>query len=351
MDDSLNLQRCSCFAKRRACRAFTLVELLVVIAIIGILIALLLPAVQAARESGRRAQCTNHLRQIGLALHHYTNTHKTLPFGNWNRWDGDPPPAPPPPEPLKHVESRGSTLHLLLPYLELQNLFEQFDFSDPSKRIEDQKTPVLFRDLRQINVPGFVCPSTSHEVGNLTVRSATYAASSGPRRVTEAGPIRGEPCECVHGWNAYSVTNIGRLSAPGPFGNLNSVRWRAGVRPTTFTMIIDGLSNTIFYGETRPQCSSVARAPWAGSVNGSGEMVTTVPINFPSCGDEPTYRTVDGCKTYCNQNVSLGFKSNHPGGAMFLFGDGSVSFIAQTIDHQTYQYLGYVSDGQAVNRP
>jgi prepilin-type N-terminal cleavage/methylation domain-containing protein len=331
--------------------AFTLVELLIVIAIIGILVSLLLPAIQAARESARRAQCINQLKQIGIALHSYNNNHKSLPFGSWNRWDGDPPPAPPPPTPLDHVESGGSALHLILPFLELQSVYEQFDFSDPTKIIEAQKLPVPFTALRQQRIAGFICPSTAHEVANLPVVSTTYAASSGPRQVSEAGPIRGEPCECIHGYNAYAMTKIGKLSAPGPFGTINSVRVRQGVRATRLEMITDGLTNTIFFGETRPNCSSVARAPWAGSTNGSGEMSTVIPINYPSCGDLKTWRGTNGCKTYCNQNVSLGFKSNHPGGVLFLWGDGSVSFVQEEIDHQLFQYLGAISDGSGKTRP
>jgi prepilin-type N-terminal cleavage/methylation domain-containing protein/prepilin-type processing-associated H-X9-DG protein len=331
--------------------AFTLVELLVVIAIIGILVGLLLPAVQAARESARRTQCVNHLKQIGLAIHSYSNSYQTLPYGSWNRWDAVPPPAPPPPTLLPHVESRGTTLHFLLPYLEMQNLYEQFDFSDPLSILENQKTPVPFAVLQKFSVPGFVCPSTAQEAANLNVTISTYAASSGPRRISAAGPIRGQPCECLHPYNAYAVTNNGKMMAPGPFGTTNSVRAKNGVQPTRLETVIDGLSNTIFFGETRPNCSSVVRSPWASSVNGCGEMTTVIPLNYPSCGDLKTWRNVDGCKTYCNQNVSLGFKSNHRGGVMFLFGDGSVSFVQEGIDHATLQFLGGMADGRAVSRP
>jgi prepilin-type N-terminal cleavage/methylation domain-containing protein/prepilin-type processing-associated H-X9-DG protein len=327
---------------------FTLVELLVVIAIIGILSALLLPAVQAARESARRTQCTNQLKQIGLALHQYHNTYNSLPFGNWNRWATDPPP----PAAVDHLESRGSALHLIMPFMELQAVVNQIDFARTrTELIETQTTPVPFFKLRAQRVAAFICPSTVQEVADLVVSSSTYAGSAGPQSLTQSGPVRGQPCTCVQPYNAYAIPRPRMAAAPGPFGQINSVREQLGVQATTFGQIRDGLSNTIFFGETRPKCTAVARLSWAHSNNGCGTISTIVPINYDSCGDLNTWRSVDGCKTSCNANVELGFKSNHPGGAMFLFGDGSVTFLSQTIDHQTYQYLGAMSDLRAVTRP
>jgi prepilin-type N-terminal cleavage/methylation domain-containing protein/prepilin-type processing-associated H-X9-DG protein len=337
------------FYRLTLCSGFTLVELLVVIAIIGILVSLLLPAVQSVRESARRTQCANHLKQIGLALHSYHNTHNSLPIGSWALWGATP--APPIPEPLPLIESRGSTLHAILPYVEMQNVFEQFEFNS-NKLIEDQTQPIPFLQLRQQSISLFVCPSTAQEVANLTVASSTYAASCGPKSLSDDGPARGQPCSCINTFNSpWSMPRIRTLTAPGPFGRTYSTLAQQGAKATQFPQIIDGLTNTIFFGEMRPKCTSVARASWANSNNGCGVISTIIPINLNTCGDVRTWRNVDGCRTICNENLALGFKSNHPGGAEFLFGDGSVTLLNEAIDHQVYQDLGAMADGHAVTRP
>ncbi|MGE0759398.1 MAG: DUF1559 domain-containing protein, partial [Pirellulaceae bacterium] len=109
--------------------------------------------------------------------------------------------------------------------------------------------------------------------------------------------------------------------------------------------VTDGLSNTIFFGEVRPRCSEHARNGWSTSNNGNGYCTTLIPINFDSCNDSST----DPCQRSCNWNTEVGFKSAHAGGANYLLGDGSVRFIAQTLDHGVYQALGGKQDG-AVTR-
>ena len=145
--------RCRSVANRsrsssgRRRRGFTLVELLVVIAIIGILIALLLPAVQAAREAARRMQCSNNLKQIGLALHNYHTTNKAFPPGAfWVCPEGE--------------LWRGSILIRLLPYIEQQPLYDQFDFTVPTDGQTEANTGTL---LVANIVPPYVCPSDTNE--------------------------------------------------------------------------------------------------------------------------------------------------------------------------------------------
>jgi len=115
--------------------------------------------------------------------------------------------------------------------------------------------------------------------------------------------------------------------------------------------ITDGTSNTIFMGEVRADCSGHVQVGWSHSNKWGG--YTQVPINFDSCRTlaQATAMGLDPCYSTCNWNAEVGFKSRHPGGAQFAIGDGSVQFIAETIDMQTYQYLGSRNDGKAAQFP
>ncbi|MDZ7618269.1 MAG: DUF1559 domain-containing protein [Patescibacteria group bacterium] len=304
---------------RRILRGFTLVELLVVITIIGILIGLLLPAVQSAREAARRMQCSNNLKQIGLALHLYESANSTFPPGAY--WYGTDSDA-----------YRGSILCLLLPYLEQQSLFDQFDYT---KRIDDQKLP-NGQEIASTIVSVYVCPSDSNR-GLYNGRAIhNYAASAGPT----AHGNNSENCSCpsAMSWNTYALT---------PYGNISGMFFRRN-DPKSIADCRDGLSNTILFGEVRRDCSVHIRQGWVRSNNGNGLVATMVPMNVDSCRDGASH---DPCLQPCNWNLELAFKSSHPGGVTFLFGDGSVHFLSQSIDHWTYQYLGARADGRPASIP
>ena len=306
---------------------FTLVELLVVIAIIGILIALLLPAVQAAREAARRMQCSNNLKQIGLALHNYHNTNKCFPPGSF--WYG-----------TDYANYRGSILVRLLPFLEQQPLYDLFDFKNSAGvSIDNQTLPGSSEFIQSTIVPVYVCPSDNHP-GVLNGRALhNYAASIGPTTHYDNPDCR---CPGYDSWNAYAPDPWGgrygsATRFAGPF-----FRWPVNTQ-TKIRDCTDGLSSTIYFGEVRPMCSAHNSNGWGSSNNGQGLTSTIVPINYDSCNETGT---TDGCQRPCNWNTELGFKSRHPGGAQFLFGDGSVHFLPETIDHWNYQYLGAKADGQ-----
>jgi prepilin-type N-terminal cleavage/methylation domain-containing protein len=299
-------------------KGFTLVELLVVIAIIGILVALLLPAVQAAREAARRAQCTNNLKQIGLALHNYHDKRKVLPPGSF--WGGLVNPY------------RGSILVHILPEMEQQPLYDQIDFTT----LVDSQS-INGKPLSQISITGYVCPSNPDGGFRNGTAVHSYAANQGPTQ-----QIDNANCSCSESaaWNAYGLSPYGNAqNFAGPFSRL--------AKSTRFADITDGLSNTIFFGEVLSQCSSHVRSGWVGSNNANGLAGTLIPINYNSCDDA----NANGCQRSCNWNTELGFKSKHPGGALFLLGDGSVRFIPQTVDHWTYNYLGSRNDGKPVEIP
>ena len=304
----------------RCSTGFTLVELLVVIAIIGILVSLLLPAVQSAREAARRMQCQNNLKQIGLALHNYHTAHDSFPPGSY--WYGS-----------NYDNYRGSILILLLPFIEQQNLFDNFDYT---VRIDDQTFPDTSL-LGSTEVAVYRCPSDNNR-GLLNGRAIhNYAASNGP-----TAHIDNPNCKCSEGagWNAYALSPYENPNDfAGPFYRRNN--------PTTITDCRDGLSNTIYFGEVRRDCSRHTQQGWARSNNGNGLVSTQVPMNVNTCDESDP----NPCRQPCNWSTELAFKSAHPGGVLFLFGDGSVHFLSESIDHWNYQYLGAKADGEVATIP
>jgi prepilin-type N-terminal cleavage/methylation domain-containing protein/prepilin-type processing-associated H-X9-DG protein len=309
---------------------FTLVELLVVITIIGILIALLLPAVQAAREAARLSQCTNNLKQIGLAVLSYEQVHGLLPAGsywlqsdwNWVKYGGP--------------TNGGTILIRLLPYIEQQALYDQFDFK---KVVDGQTVKSTTRYIGATIVPTYLCPSdpSSLDLNVSGLAMHNYIASAGPITLVDNASCA---CASSGNWNQYAMAQSCPLgTGPGVF-SANSVN-------CSVAEIRDGLSNTILFGESRPACSTEGSSGWAWSNNGEGVGATTYPINYNTCEkDSP-----DPCHRPDNWTLQYGFKSLHPGGAAFLFGDGSVHFLTENIDHQNYQYLGAKADGHAAQVP
>ncbi len=315
----------------RRCRGFTLVELLVVIAIIGVLIGLLLPAVQAARESARRISCSNNLKQLGLAAHGHHDSHQTLPPGGEWRYDmpwvsGIPSPNP----------EKGGVLVRLLPYIEENALYSGIDF-DSNTNVRQQT--VGGKQVGQTVISGFKCPSDIHKgvVPGTSTAFSNYGGNYGP---TGSGGTGNPNCSCALTYDTLRPkTGFNQDNPAGPFTR------RGNKFTCTFTDIPDGLSATILFGEIRVECSNHGRQGWATSNNGQGLFTTLYPLNFDSCKPDVAAAGGDGCGALCNWKTEFGFKARHAGVIGFVMADGAVRVISESADPAALQLLGCRDDG------
>lgn len=318
-------------------KAFTLVELLVVIAIIGILIALLLPAVQAARVAARRTQCRNQLKQIGIALHNYHSARKVLPGGA--AYDGDA---------VSRWLPGGNWVILAMPYMEERGIYDSIDHK---ARLMD----VVNRNAVKQVVNGLICPADPDASQPLlkgrnfgaghpspdVQPGLWYAGCTGP---THDGNLMTDGCPycpdrtpsnsnfCCQGFNigTWGSPNgsIAQHSFAGMFG-----RCPKGIR---FQKVSDGLSHTLMVGESLPtECLLLSLYTQNFPVTG-----TLIPLNtFVTMGPTATFQQ------------ACGFKSRHPGGVHFAMGDGSVHFVEENINFRIYNNLGSRAGNEAVALP
>lgn len=290
----------------KAIRGFTLIELLVVIAIIAILIALLLPAVQQAREAARRSSCKNNLKQIGLALHNYLDTHSVLPYG-W-AWDTGYGP---------YTRSRETWMQQILPYIDQAPLYNAY--------IQEDFAYTHGSSHRFSIIPALVCPSNP---------SANFSIA-----------FRGNYGMCAGKTNE----SWGSVTGDGMFYRYSKTKFRD---------VTDGTSNTIMGGEgvARPNGPS-ASTPWGevgnywggGSTHHGSAFNTAEPPNSPvpdcnySCANYdmaqfPCAGTNAGPVT-CTGTRRTYSRSFHVGGVHILLADGAVRFISDNIDLGTWQAL------------
>lgn len=284
---------------------FTLVELLVVIAIIGILIALLLPAVQAAREAARRSQCTNNLKQLGLALHNYHDTFGGFPPGWCSKSAGGAK--------LDDVALWGWGA-MVLPFVEQSALHEQLRVGEVPLETAVSTSWATYQPLLTQLMPAYRCPS---DVGPVTNVGRTFPGydNSGPYELSTSNYI---------GVHRSRGSEIGDHDVRGGiFFEDKGIRFRD---------IRDGSSNTLLLGERRWQYKSVA-----GDTT-LARAAVVFGINARNVGNRGRNGQVgDGGPRINYTETTLtrarrGFSSMHPGGAVFALGDASVRFVSETID-------------------
>jgi len=276
---------------------FTLVELLVVIAIIGILIALLLPAVQAAREAARRSQCTNNLKQIGLSLHNYHDTYKCFPPGwVWHN-NGD--------------EAQWGWAAFVLPFMEQKPLYDQL--------LVDTLTCHEFTShadsaLLRTEIETLICPSSKSRPTNAQ------------RCLSPTNPDNNT------GFTRPGTSNY--VASAGPRfeknrNDLGGIAW--GNSDMQFQDITDGTSNVFAAGERDQRCRAGA---WAGpGAQRDGKQWCSVTMAVGNSCWKLNHPTV-------NNRCCMGFSSQHPGGANFALCDGSVRFISDLIESRTHTWTG-----------
>ena len=290
-------------------KGFTLVELLVVIAIIGILIALLLPAVQAAREAARGMKCANNLKQLGLALHLYEETNGSFPSGgNWAQ--------------AQQVQGFGFHSYLL-PYLEQLGMYDELDFT--TSILDSVNLEVAERISAMLLCPSYTGEKTETFTPGFEGIVTTYSGVMGAGRRSEDRVNLGPHCGSYY---------LDGLLVPG--------------KRVEFRDVIDGTSHTMAIGERTYNLRIWIRgAQYQGNLsNPSAVCVTsTKNIRYPINAD-PTVYCYAPCTTMTLWFNDLFFGSQHPGGAHFVFADGSVHFLADEIELEVYRDMASTDGGE-----
>lgn len=338
---------------RRTKFGFTLVELLVVIAIIGILVALLLPAIQAARESARRSQCTNQLKQIGVAWMNHHDTMKHFPTGGWGwNWQGDPDRG-------YDEKQPGGWIYNILPFMELSNL------RDMGKGQTVAQKRVAATELYKIQPADFICPTrrpaqatapkdhwapinADFKVGQVAGKS-DYAACSGDPPVAEMST----DVNAAAGPGSFVVAESALYKWPPP---QNGVCYHRSI--VNLKNITDGASQTYMVAEKYLRPESYGGSFTSGSSTYDFGDNESMYSGYNRDQHRSTYPGT-AAQNYADGHPPLQdrpgladaytFGSAHPGSFGVVFCDGSVRRVAYEVDRFVHQHLGVIDDGNVVD--
>jgi prepilin-type N-terminal cleavage/methylation domain-containing protein len=323
-------------AVRRRMPAFSLVELLVVITIVGVLIALLLPAVQAAREAARRAHCANNLKQIGLALHAYHAALGSFPPGNLNYTAGRCPGMAEPT--VSYSTWYGNWAIAVLPYMEQAALFDRYDLQYANQSPEN-------RVVRETAVAAYVCPSDD-ATGAPTVPATGPANAIGAKYAPGSyRAVSGRGDDALSYLDSEMMFEYKRESRGPIHAAFAAVAW--GYTAERFRDIKDGLSNTLLVGESTTPPGAGFRTFWAYSyayyaMSAATAQPRTLWGDYDRCVAVGDADHVAPCKR--------GWGSFHPQGLTFVFCDGSVHFLGSSIEMTLFTDLATI-DGGEISRP
>jgi len=312
-------------------RGFTLVELLVVIAIIGILVALLLPAIQAAREAARRVQCINNMKQLGLAILNYESSQKVLPLAYTPNYDSPYKVGPCPGTTKLGNRPNELAYHFiltfLLPNLEQQALYDQIDFKQDW--CEDLVSPTTGQKNLKVtaqDIADFICPSTETRPNTYTTDynvmvDISDSAANGYCTLESSGLVK-------------QLRPVDRL-----LGMLQDT-------PTPVKKVSDGLSKTfmLFESAGRPNQYDKNRRLYAVMDPAPGTTQSATNSGEYQWADQRVYSVwgnnlVCGLSSVMNCDNYTGIYSFHPGGAITLYGDGSADLLAEEVDMETFVSL------------
>ena len=319
-------------------RAFTLVELLVVIAIIGVLVALLLPAVQSAREAARRMQCKSRMRQIALAMHQHHEALEYFPHGTYNYMDSTHHTPPPygtftssGPGSGPHTQDRRCWMHDMLPYIEQQNLYDRF-----VAHMDTGASALGFVD-HDTTISLLMCPSdpTGAKLHTFWGGSGTPTQGFSGNMIAAAGS---------------GYFNEGGVTASGDLDGLFFA-----VSNTRFADIRDGATNTAMISELilSPDTDSHdIRGRYHNPAHGGVVFSTRLPPNnlVPDrlnwCANNPVPQAP--C-IWIGTDMFVSARSYHPGGVNLALADGSVRFISSSIDPDTFKGIGSRAGGEVIS--